>query len=128
MRTETQVSRDHVNMLVGTYPRDAPSSDRFLQNPDDMTDEELVAGFEAEIYHAATSVAAFPVDSGSEMQSSWWDNVLCQAPTVDFAMHLQGCPTHGNDYSASCLSCSIWQASEQVPHVNRCVERRLGQQ
>ena len=30
VKTETQVSRDHVNMLVGSYPRDAPPTDLFF--------------------------------------------------------------------------------------------------
>ena len=79
-----------MNMLVGNYPRDAPSTDLFLfRNADEIADEELVAGFEAESYHAATSVAAFPMVPDSELQISRWDHVLSQAPAADLAVHLQ---------------------------------------
>ena len=90
-------------MLVSSYPRDAPSTDLFFQDADEIADEELVAGFEAESYHVATSAAALPVVPDLELQTPWWDNVLSQAPAVDSAIHLQGCPTHGNVYPASCL-------------------------
>ena len=60
VRTESQVSRDHVNMFVGSYPRNQLAADLFFLNADELADEEPVACFDVESYHAATSVVAFP--------------------------------------------------------------------
>ena len=108
---------------ITSFIRNELDESLFFQNADELADKELVAGFEAESYYAATSVVAFPAAPDSELQSPLWDDVLSQGLAADLAVHLQGCPTHGNVYSDSCLSCSIWQESEQaLPRQQMCRE------
>ena len=67
-------------MQEGSFPRDELFPNRNLLPAEEMADDELVEGIEAEILHAAALVAAAPDISGASVRPFWLETVQSQFP------------------------------------------------